>query len=53
MLSSYSLTLDQLRQLGFPMDSSLYPGNSWDYSYTPAYIQVTAGIINLHQLISR
>jgi len=31
MLSSYSLTLDQLRQLGFPMDSSLYPGKAYIY----------------------
>ena len=29
--SSYLLTTDQLRQLGFPQDSSLYPGKAYIY----------------------
>jgi len=31
MLCSYMLTLDQLRQLGYPMDSVLYPGKAYIY----------------------
>lgn len=30
-LSTYISPIDQLRQLGFPMDSSLYPGKSYIY----------------------
>jgi len=30
-LSTYISTFDQLRQLGFPMDSSLYPGKAYIY----------------------
>ena len=30
-LSSFTLTQDQQRQLGFPQDSSLYPGKAYIY----------------------
>ena len=37
--SSYLLTFDQMRQLGFPQDSSLYPGKAYIYR-DPEFCQI-------------
>ena len=44
--SSYSLSQDQLRQLGFPQDSSLYPGKAYIYKDPEFCLNLQDGVNN-------
>jgi len=44
--SSYTLSQDQLRQLGFPQDSSLYPGKAYIYKDPEFCLNLQDGVNN-------